>query len=446
MTRVITGLFFAFWLIRGSVFAQSVAPVVGGISATPTKPTPRSAFWNPALLGVSSRTQIDTNLTLIGGWMIYDRDGVDPNSGGRYDSAVVAAMAPNPFFSMSSPLGSKYFRFGYSTYIPGGVLAEFNPDGPQRYQLINGLNVPWHHQFTVVYRPSTDWSVGLSGIYSLGFLKSDLSIDLNRFMESVLNSDQVPKENAVLEAKARIPLSTAHGLGAALGIYYVPTYQFSFGLAMFSPIFYNFDTKLQLETPKSVSTFGSGLRALGVEETIDMNINVRTVVPPILHFGFSYQPYGYWQMEYFGRYAFNSIWRSMEVKVKSASIEQAKHFVRPGQDLSDHFLAGTVQSFHLWKRWKLGVNFTYSSSPVEDHQMAVSLADFDSLLSGVFLQYAFTRRWIIGIEYAHAFMLTRSASGTSTAGDPNDIFPPVSSDGVYKASSDRIGIMFNYAY
>jgi long-subunit fatty acid transport protein len=265
-------------------------------------------------------------------------------------------------------------------------------------------------------------------------------------MESVLKYDQIPRENTVLEAKARIPLSTAHGLGAALGVYYTPSYQWGFGLAVFSPVFYNFDTILHLDTPSTVSTLGTGLKALGVDETVDMRINVRAIMPPVLQFGVSYQPYGYWQMEYFGRYAFSSLWRSLEIKVLDSSIEQAKSYVKPGHQLTDQFLAGTVQSFHLWQRWKLGVNFTYAASPVQDYQMAVSLADFDVLLSGAFLQYNWSRRWIFGIEYAHSFMLTRTASGTLQGAGTNALFPPASSDGTYRASSDRFGVMFNYAF
>ncbi len=101
-------------------------------------------------------------------------------------------------------------------------MAEFDPGGSQRYNLIDGMVVPWYHQATIAYRPNSEWSIAISGIYALGFFKTSLAIDLESLMSKITNSEDMPKENPALTAQARIPLTTASGFGGAIGVYYSP--------------------------------------------------------------------------------------------------------------------------------------------------------------------------------------------------------------------------------
>ncbi|MDB5036899.1 MAG: hypothetical protein JWQ35_427 [Bacteriovoracaceae bacterium] len=440
-------LFLGALFCAAEIHAQTISASVGGIASTPTKVTPGSVFWNPATIGKCNGTQMETNLTLVGGWVIYDRDGIDPNTNLAYKSSDMSAVAPNPFISVSSPLGTKDFRFGYATYFPAGVMASYDPNGAQRYSLIEGLVIPWQNQFTVAYRPNDHWSIAMSGMYSLGFFKSDLDIDLESFMANIMNSDDIPKENSALTARAKIPMQTANAFSGAIGVYYSPSYQWSFGLSFFSPVEYTFKGRLHLQTPKAVGNLSAGLRALGVEDTIDAEVVSKSTIPPFLQMGASYQPYGYYTIELFGRYTFASLFPSISVELRDSALSAVKSYSRPGKDLKDDYLVGVLNSFSLWQRWTLGLNTTYTSNSVRDDYLSSTLMDFDTLLVGPFAQYQWSRKLKIGAEYAHSFMFDRTAKNTQASNAiPNSAFRPISTDGTYRAAADRFGLMVKYAF
>lgn len=428
-------------------WGQSVSSNIGGLSATPTKLGPGSVFWNPATLGMLSGTQIETNLALAGGWMIYDRSGIDPNTQKPFDSADMSVFAPIPFISLSSDLGTSRLRLGMATYFPGGSMANFSPDGPQRFSLIEGYMVPWHNQITVAYKLSSDWTIALSGIYSVGFFKVNLAIDLEGLMASVLDSADFLREHPGLTARAEIPHSVSHSFGGALGIYYSPDYQVAMGFSIYSPIEYTFKNKVNLRMPSTVGTLGSSLRALGVEEQIESQVVAETHLPLIVQAGVSYQPYGYFTSELFGRYVFASMYKSTSTEIKKSPIAMMANYKRDGRDLRDTYTLGSVNSFSLWQNWTLGLSTIYSTNSVRDELLAISLADFDTLTVGPFVQWRFSKNLKLGAEYSHSFMFDRVAVGTEAA-DPSQSsqFRPVNSDGSYRAAADRFGIMVKYAF
>jgi long-subunit fatty acid transport protein len=266
-------------------------------------------------------------------------------------------------------------------------------------------------------------------------------------MARVLDTEEIPREHNALTARARIPGSTTHAFGGALGIYYSPIYQLSFGVAVFSPVSYNFETDLHLDMPRSVSTLGSGLRALGIEDRIHSEVEVQNYLPLFIQAGVAYQPYGYYSAELFGRYVFTSMYPSVEVQIKDSPVAIMKDYSRPGKPLQDSYLVGLVNSFSLWQRWTLGLNTTYASNSVEDKYLSVSLADFDTFLVGPFVQYKWSENLKLGVEYAHSFLFERTASNTEEGNrNPKSLFRPVNADGSYRAAADRFGLMVKYAF
>ncbi|MBN8555529.1 MAG: outer membrane protein transport protein [Deltaproteobacteria bacterium] len=432
------------------LFAQTVSSVIGGISTTPTRPTPAGVVWNPALIGALSNTQIETNLSLLGGWLIYDRQGTDPNTGKPYKSSSMNSLAPNPYFSISSPLGTEKFRFAFTSYFPSGAMARFDDEGSQRYEFIRGYMLPWHNQLTIAYRPNPTWTFAVAGISSTAFFQTELDVDLSHFMEGVLHSSEIPKESSALASRAQIPQSWTQGWGGAIGILYWPTYEWSMGLSFFSPIVYNFEGDLNLQSPSMVSVLGSGLRALGVEEVVPNRIKARSVMPAFLQLGTRFQPFGYWTNEYFGRYTFSSWNRSLSIRVQNSQIAALHGFEIPGKALNDTFLMGTVQTFSFWQRWNLGTNINYYLNGTDDQVLSLSRADFDSLMTGVFLHYSWNKKLTLGAEYAHTFMFDRSSQDAeisqNNSTNQNQYFRLSVSDAHYRASLDRVGLNLKYAF
>lgn len=436
------------WLLSPIALAQNLSGTIGGLSATPTRPSPSGSFWNPALIGFCPHTQIETNIAAIGGWLIFDKSGTNPNTQKPYASSSTSAIAPNPFLAISTPLGFSDLRFGYATYFPGGAIAEFDDKGSQRYDIVKGLLIPWHHQLTVAYRPIPEFSVGLAGIYSVGAFESDLDIDLSHFANQGLSITATPAENESLTWHAHIPLTLSHSFGAGLGAFFWPSYQWSFGLSIYTPIAYEFSTPLEVDTAYSLTQRLQAFRALGADDSVRNEVKVRTTLPWVFQGGIRYQPYGYWTMEYFGRYALNSLHPGLSIDFQDSSIQGLRGYNQTGPTSGDTFLLGTVQSLPLWQHWTPGLTTQFYKSGVEDNQLSLTRADFDTWTVGAFAHYKANNGFNIGFEYSHSFMLERMASNTSSTINKNTIalYQPANTDGRYRASLDRLALMVNYAF
>jgi long-subunit fatty acid transport protein len=433
--------------LRQTAFCQSTSSVIGGLSATPTHPSPAGSAWNPALIGACPGNQFETNLSLLGGWLIYDRRGVDPNTNLPYKSSSMSSVAPNPYFSISSPLGLEKFRFAWSSYFPSGAMANFDDRGAQRYELISGYMIPWHNQFTIAYRPNPTWSFAASGIFSTAFFKTELDVDLSHFVEGVLHSSEIPSEHPALASRANVPQTWSEGYGFALGILYWPTYQWSLGLSFFSPVTYEFEGNLDLNSPELISTMGSGLKGLGIDGVVSNRVKAKSTLPAFLQLGVRFQPFGYWTGEYFGRYTFSSWNRSLSISVQNSSVKALRNFEMPGKELNDTVLMGTVQTFSLWQRWNLGAIANYYMNGTDDQSLSLSRVDFDSLLTGTFVQYNWNHRLTLGAEYSHTFMFQRSSQNAGGNVDvENQYFRLTKADADYRASMDRLGVTLKYAF
>ncbi len=427
-----------------AAFPQNISSVVGGLNSTPTALSPLSVFWNPAVLGMIPSHQIDVNLGVLTGWLIYDRKGSDPNTGDYYPSTSTLGVAPSFQFGASSPLGTQNFRFGYATYFPSGAMAEFSPEGSQRYDLISGYLIPWHHQFTAAWRINSKLSVALSGIGSISFFSTELDVDLGALMKAVLNSEDLPMEHPALAARAQVPRTWAPGIGGSAGIYWRPTYQFSAGVSAYTPVNYKFAGELKLNTPEMASLVGAGLPALGIDSQLTNQIEAKSSLPAFIQGGIKYQHFGYWGQEYFFRYVFSSFEKSIGIQVKRSAVTEVSNLNIEGTTMDDSFMVGMLQSFPLWTGFTPAIYGAYSKSGSPESDMAITRADFDSLLLGAVLQYQAKTKIKIGGEYLHSFMLERHATKTPTS--ESRFFQRPSTQGKYRAGMDRVGLTVKYAF
>lgn len=443
LSLIVSVIFFAFKAIH----AQGMSSTVGGLKASPTNSGTASVFWNPATIGPIRSTQIETNIALTGGWLIYDRSGTDPQSGREFDSATTSAMAPNPYFSIATPLGSKHVKFGYATYFPAGSWGKFNSEGAQRYDLIEGMFIPWTHQFTLAIQPNEEWSVAAAFIYSLGIFKADLDIDLGNVFAEVLDSDVSTAENPAVSSRIHIPTTIAHSFGGSVGTLYRPSIQWSFGASAFLPMKYNFNQKIDLERPSVFNSMNTTARALGFEEHNEIQSTVVFETPPIFAVGLRYQPYGYWSGDYFARYIASSLSRFVSVNFKSSSIETINGKSLRGAERKDSYLIGTSQSFSVSNKWLAGFHSSYHWNGVSDNMLATTRLDLNTLNLGVYSHYQWSKRLRLGGEYLHSFMFERNVVNTENDGF-SDIGLSASPDtnGRYRAAADRLGVSLQYAF
>lgn len=426
--------------------AQGVSNAVGGLTSSPTRASPASVFWNPATIGGYSGTQIESNLTLFGGWLIYDRQGTDPNTGQNFASSDLKVLAPNPFISASSNFGLERYRFGYATYFPGGALAHYPANGSQRYELIRGYIVPWNHQLTVAYCPDDHWIIGAGFISSIAFFKTEFDIDLAPVVSSMLNDSTVPRESPSLAARARVPSSVSPAFGGSLGILYRPSIPWAIGLSVVSPFTYTFHQNLNLEMPNIISALGAGPEGLGLESEIQSRADFKFETPAVVNFGLRYQPYGYWSGEYFGRYLFGSKTHFTSVKFRSSDLAVLERANVAGAKADDAFVLATTQTFSLFRRTQFGATTAYSSPGAKDRSISPSRVGFHTVMVGGFARYNFNSRFRLGLEYAHNFVVDRNVTTAANDSSGISVFEKPTGNGRYRASADRVGVHLGYEF
>jgi len=435
-----------FWLLCGlsSLSAQSLSAPVGGLSATPTSPGLQSSFWNPAVIGLlDKKTNFEGQLGVLGGWLIFDRAGIDPNTQTNYESSQTNAMGPQIFLAVSSPLRTERFRFSYATYFPGGLMAEFNDRGSQRYDLIQGMMIPWHHQLTIAFKPHSDWSVALGGIVSAAIFETEIDVDLSKLMQSVLKQENVLPEHPALSARAHVPKTMTASFGAIAGIHYQSSPRWSLGLSATTPIRYNFSGQFRLRPPSFASVLGPALPALGLEDPMQASLKAKSYLPACIQAGFRYQPKGFWSQDYFARYVLSSFVESLSLVIEDSAVEALKGVSVPGQGLNDAFLVGTNQTFSVSRNLKVGVLGSFYKNGVTDEKVSVSRSDFDTINLGGHLRYQFSKNWSLGFEYAHSFLFTRDVQA-EPAQATSSLFQPPNPSGRYRASLDRASLAVTF--
>ncbi|UCD85721.1 MAG: outer membrane protein transport protein [Deltaproteobacteria bacterium] len=162
---------------------------IGGTDAAPTEPNATAVFWNPAALGPIEGTSCLLDITTILRTVKYDKptEGL-PGYEGTTEEAKLFNVSPLPFFGVTSDFGLDSWHFGLGIYAPFGSSTEWDdPDGPQRYQSIEGSITTMYLTPAVSYtaRPWLHFGAGFSYVRSLFNSKRriDLTDDLGGVTE-----------------------------------------------------------------------------------------------------------------------------------------------------------------------------------------------------------------------------------------------------------------------
>jgi long-subunit fatty acid transport protein len=427
------------------VAAASLSSSVGGILSSPVRSSARNIFWNPASIGPIDKTEFELQLSLIGGWMIYDRAGQHPYTGDAYPSSSTRMIAGAPFLAWASPLGSERFRFAFSSYFPGGAMGQFPEDGAQRYDFISGLFLPWYNQAALAYQINDEWSVGISGIGSVAFIQLEQDVDLSPFLSEFLDEENLIREHPAMSSRASIPFSHAFGFGGSLGVLYRPHVQWSFGLSVLTPITYSFSTQMTNRAPSVAEAFGPAKAALGMSDSIENRIRVTQSTPWMLQAGMRHQFVGYWTADVFARYGFTSATNFSSVEFTDSSLIPLRGQKKVGSKARDEWMIGTLQSFHFSRRTSFAGRFEFHSNETPPNRMAITRSSFDQLNLGVAAHYRMGSRSTLGAEFAHSFMLSRRVENTLSDSELK-LFQPPHSDGHYRSGVSRLGVSFRYEF
>lgn len=425
--------------------ATSLSGSVGGLGATAARQGSRNVFWNPASIGPIDRTEFEIQAQLIGGWLTYDRQGDDRYSNTPHASSTARTIAGAPSIFIASSLGSSRFRFGYANYFPSGAMGKFSETGSQRYEFVEGLFVPWNHQLSLAYQINDQWSVGVSSIFSLAFIRLETDVDLTPFLSEFIEEDQVLREHPAMSSRASIPLSSTLGFGGSFGVLYRPSVQWSLGASLYLPIQYNFKTIIHSSSPTALEAFGPAQAAVGMLDGIENEGQVKMQSPLALNVALRYQPFGYWTTEFFGRYLFSSMIRFASVRFTDSSLLPLKGQEIPGLRPKDQWMIGSLQSFSFSRRLSFASRIDYQSHNTPDHMLSITRASFNSIGLGVLGRYRLSPNSVLGAEFAHSFAFRRKATEAHSASELR-LFQPPPTDGTYRSGVSRLGVSFHYEF
>lgn len=428
-----------------STEAASFSSQVGGVLSSPARTSSRNVFWNPASIGPLESSEIEAQVSLIGGWMIYDREGRHPYTNENYPSSSTRMIAGAPFFTAASSLGSDKFRFGFASFFPGGAMGEFPEDGAQRYDFISGLFLPWHNQFTVAYRVNDKLFLGASATASLAFIKLEQEVDLSPYLSEFLDEENLIREHPAMSSRASIPFSHAFGFGGSVGLLFRPDVQWSFGLSVISPIHYSFNTEMTNKPPSIAEAFGPAKAALGMSESISHRIRVDQSTPWIIQGGIRYQPFGYLTTDLLGRYGFTSATEYASVRFTDSSLIPLRNQEIKGSRPNDEWMLGNLTSFSFSRRTSFATRFEFHKNETPSNRMAITRSSFDQIVLGASARTKIGQRTTLGAEFSHSFMLPRNIENTLSDSDLK-LFQPPHSDGRYRSGVSRLGVSITHAF
>lgn len=211
----------------------------GSDHGTPAMPNNFAMYFNPAAMSGMKGTQLTGDLSALLRFVSYTREqtALSPsaaNSGLTGNQSYVNSNTGNnkivnvlalPFLGISSDFGSKWFRAGYSLYVPFGGLAKWNQkdevtgspgsnDGPQRWHNISG-------QILTIYNTlAASVKIGDTGL-AIGANFSPIIHNVSTVRARNLDGsdDTVGLGGELVEGRSLINAWSLN-FGAAFGLYY----------------------------------------------------------------------------------------------------------------------------------------------------------------------------------------------------------------------------------
>lgn len=184
-------------LLAGEAFGSGFyVTQIGGTDAAPTEPNATAVFWNPAALGPIEGTSCLLDITTILRTVKYTKptEGL-PGYEGKSTSASLSNVSPLPFVGVTSDFGLDNWHFGLGSYTPFGSSSKWDdPDGPQRYQSIEGSITTLYLTPAVSYMVRPWLYFGASFSYVRSLFNSKKRIDLTDDLGGVTEDPSMEAE------------------------------------------------------------------------------------------------------------------------------------------------------------------------------------------------------------------------------------------------------------
>ena len=134
---------------------------------------PSEIYWNPA-----STTGLQGWGLYVGAAAVQVNGGFNADSSGRIFPGDVPVKFPPHIFLNYTPKGAKW-AVGIGSYVPYGLVSQWNPDFPGRFESQRAELMSDYIQPNVAYRFAPGWSVGGGPVFGFSHVELRQGIDLS---------------------------------------------------------------------------------------------------------------------------------------------------------------------------------------------------------------------------------------------------------------------------
>ncbi len=436
-------------LVSAELHAQgNVATFVGGADAGPMVGTPAAIFWNPAALGLTKGLQLHIDVETFLGSGSYERapDFFSP----FYPEVDANVLFPVPFVGLVHDFGLERWRFGLATYIPFGSGGAWDdPNGPQRYHLIDGIEASLFVTGTLTYKVTHNFFVGAGVSYIFSALNGSVALDLSTTVQDLVPPG-VPlfPESPLFEAVGEADLLTAHNYTANFGIFYQPHPTVDFGISFQLPVDIELEGIIDVTLPDVLALGAPALALIGFEgQTISVDGRITTHRPALINSGIAWRIGDRLTLQGVFVYALTSRRNDFVAEVFNTGLPYLD--APEGTSIRDR---GTGNAFQIKTgvQWQLKRNFStsgyllYVHSAVPSSHVSASNPGFDLIIPTWMLQYRYAEKNLLGFSLSPIFAISRDVT--------NSIFDPTlpagsgiglpTANGLYKGFGLQFGLSF----
>lgn len=424
---------------------------VGGPSSGPMVPNPAAIFWNPAALaGIEGRAlMFDIGLVMARG----DYQRAPDSNFSFYPEVSANAIFPIPLLGYVDNFGLKRWRFGFAIYTPFGTGGSWDPDGPQRYHLIQGLDASIATTAAAAFKVSDRFSVGLGVTYLFSALQGQLALDLApRLFDLIPPSIALATESPLFTAITTTGLMTSHNFAINGGFFFQPTDDIDLGIGGQIPVRLNNIGTVEVTLPDTVALGEPILDFLGFRgQTIRAQGRISILRPGFLSAGAGWRPGPDLALEGVLTYVFssmNSTFVSELFGTGFAFLDSPEGTSTRQTGANDSYQIKVGGRYQLNPNFMIGGYLTYIEGGIASQFVNASGVGFDLLIPTWLMQYRYKKEHSFGLSINPLFVFTRTI--TNSIFDPTALvssgigLPPA--NGTYSGIGIQIGFTYSRSF
>jgi long-chain fatty acid transport protein len=287
-----------------------------------------------------------------------------------------AGAFPIPELGFAMPIGSQ-FAFAFGFYSPFAPDVTYDPNGAQRYLLIDSSIFTFSFGPSMAWQPIPQFTLGLGVSWNVFHAGERLKVSTT-LIPNADGTDR-PEDDVLVDLNVWDQFTPSFNLGVLIE----PVKEVSIGVS-FLPA-----TSYKGTGSASLDFTGHGLEAQVNEVVIeDDNVSLSVKLPMILRYGVAVRPWEHTEFELGGDYEqwslIEEVWvRDIDVEVGlgGATLPVPEEIALPA-GFRDSYSVRFGAETHFFKPMSLRAGVSYERSALTTQRVSASLVDTDKVMIG----------------------------------------------------------------